>query len=238
MPGPNVASLQTPAGLGCEPLNGFGGSHLNQIFAAMEHPFLDLPGEMAGRIRELDWSSTPLGPVVHWDATLKALVSLMLSARLPMFLIWGPQQTWLYNDACIAVLGDQHPGALGQAAPQVFTAYRDVLEPLLTRGLSGQPVEMRDVHSAPSGPDGLAEGRFDFSCTPARDASGHVAGLLGVATEASEESAAAGASWPSGNGSTGRCRRKCNASMPISPRPNGRCATVKANWPGCSRSRR
>ncbi len=187
MPGPNVASLQTPAGLGCEPLNGFGGSHLNQIFAAMEHPFLDLPGEMAGRIRELDWSSTPLGPVVHWDATLKALVSLMLSARLPMFLIWGPQQTWLYNDACIAVLGDQHPGALGQAAPQVFTAYRDVLEPLLTRGLSGQPVEMRDVHSAPSGPDGLAEGRFDFSCTPARDASGHVAGLLGVATEASEE---------------------------------------------------
>ncbi|HZU25915.1 MAG TPA: hypothetical protein VFA04_10355, partial [Bryobacteraceae bacterium] len=66
--------------------------------------FLAGGGEMAARIRALDWSSTPLGPIGSWSQSLKTSVSLILSSRHPMWIGWGPEMTFLYNDAYLHVL--------------------------------------------------------------------------------------------------------------------------------------
>ena len=40
-------------------------------------------GEMAKRVRDHDWASTPLGPSDHWPVELKAAVALVLDAFVP-----------------------------------------------------------------------------------------------------------------------------------------------------------
>jgi hypothetical protein len=63
-------------------------------------------GEMAARCRELDWGSTPLGPVSSWSPSLRTTVSILLESRNPMFLWWGPELVQIYNDAYGPSLGE------------------------------------------------------------------------------------------------------------------------------------
>jgi PAS domain S-box-containing protein len=160
---------------------------LHDIPPAKELSFLQVPGEMAGRIRQLQWERTPLGPPAAWDVPLKTLVGLMLSATQPMFMFWGAEKTWLYNDAFIPILGDKHPGALGQPALEVWSEAREALEPLFSTVLSGEPVHMRDFRIMLDRQGRLEEAYFNYSYTPARDGMGFVAGLFGVCTETTEE---------------------------------------------------
>ncbi len=66
-------------------------------------------GEMARRIAAHDWSDTSLGAASVWSETLNAPVRLMLSSQQPMFIAWGPDKTWLYNDALVPIMGLKHP---------------------------------------------------------------------------------------------------------------------------------
>src|ERR1700723_4146709 len=77
--------------------------------------------EMAVRIREHDWSRTPLGPLDHWSETLLVTVNLMLHSPFPTILSWGPEMVFLYNDAAISTLTDKHPSALGGLYRDVFS---------------------------------------------------------------------------------------------------------------------
>ena len=76
---------------------------------------------MAGRIREHDWSRTPLGPIEDWSETLLATVNLMLHSPFPTILSWGPEMVFLYNDAAISTLTAKHPSALGADLSRRFS---------------------------------------------------------------------------------------------------------------------
>ena len=78
-------------------------------------------GELAARMREFNWSATPLGPVKGWPASLRSVVRILLTSRFSMWLGWGPELTFLYNDAyCRDTLRAKHPWALGQPAREVW----------------------------------------------------------------------------------------------------------------------
>ena len=55
--------------------------------------------EMARRVAELDWSPTPLGPSERWPASLRSAVRIVLTSRFAMWMAWGPELTFFYNDA-------------------------------------------------------------------------------------------------------------------------------------------
>jgi PAS domain S-box-containing protein len=82
---------------------------------------------MARRIREHDWSQTPLGPVAEWSQTLLATTNLMLHSPFPTILSWGPEMVFLYNDAAISTLTVKHPGALGALYRDVFREAWDLV---------------------------------------------------------------------------------------------------------------
>jgi PAS domain S-box-containing protein len=84
-------------------------------------------GEMAGRIREFDWSQTPLGPIKEWSETLVATANLMLHSPFPTILSWGPEMVFLYNDAAISTLTVKHPCALGAFYRDVFSEAWDLV---------------------------------------------------------------------------------------------------------------
>ena len=46
-------------------------------------------GEMGERMRALDWTSRPLGPVAAWPQSLKTIVRVMLDSRYAMWMLGG-----------------------------------------------------------------------------------------------------------------------------------------------------
>ena len=79
-------------------------------------PVTNPPGEMARRIREMDWSTTPLGSSEAWPQALKLSLAMILASNFPMAIRWGSEQVLIYNDAYRPILGDKHPEALGRSA--------------------------------------------------------------------------------------------------------------------------
>ena len=77
-------------------------------------------GDLGARMRQIDWSNTPLGPVDQWPQSLRTCVRILLTSRQPMFVWWGDDLINLYNDAYRSILGGKHPWALGQPASAVW----------------------------------------------------------------------------------------------------------------------
>src|SRR5947207_14489382 len=94
-----------------------------------EH-FLEGGGELGARMRAYDWSTTPLGPPAKWPRSLKTAVRIMLTSRQPIWLGWGPELTYLYNDPYKSIIGGKHPVALGQPFAVVWREIMDVAGPL------------------------------------------------------------------------------------------------------------
>ncbi|HEY3352090.1 MAG TPA: ATP-binding protein [Polyangia bacterium] len=101
-----------------------------------EHPgtrpdWLVGTGEMAARIRDLDWSATPLGPRERWPQSLRTIVNLVVGTRFPAALLWGRELVLLYNDAYRAILAGRHPRALGRSAREIWPEAWPGDEPLV-----------------------------------------------------------------------------------------------------------
>src|ERR1051326_8671389 len=105
----------------------------------------ELPDWLAGSgalgklINEYDWSKTPLGPLSGWPASLRTSVNLMLNSQHPMWIGWGPDATFLYNEAYIQVLSRaKHPWALGRPTREVWAeiwhACGKLIEKVFTEG--------------------------------------------------------------------------------------------------------
>uniref|UniRef100_UPI00374DAEC2 ATP-binding response regulator n=1 Tax=Undibacterium sp. TaxID=1914977 RepID=UPI00374DAEC2 len=142
--------------------------------------FLTAPGDLGKLILERDWSSTPLGPISGWPQSLKTSVSLMLSSRQPMWIGWGPEATFLYNDAYIDVLSlAKHPWALGRPAAEVWAEIWDICGPLTDIVFKqGDATVVDDVRLFMNRGDFLEETYYSFSYSPIRDEVGQVSGLF------------------------------------------------------------
>jgi signal transduction histidine kinase len=86
-------------------------------------------GELAALIRAKDWTQTPLGPPSGWPPSLHTLLRLMLTSRFAMWMGWGPDLTFFYNDEYAQqTLGPKHPWALGRSSPEVWSEIWDTLK--------------------------------------------------------------------------------------------------------------
>src|SRR5262249_28085197 len=123
--------------------------------------------EMARRMRELDWSKTPLGPASEWPQSLRTSVSTCLDCAFPIVLWWGPELAILYNDEYRPMLGHaKHPSALGQRGAAVWAEIWDVIGPMLAQVYErGEATRSRDlllhIHRGY-----LEEAYFSFSYSP------------------------------------------------------------------------
>ena len=83
--------------------------------------FLSANGEIERLMRTLDWTKSELGSIESWPQSLRTVVRIMLDSRYAMWLGWGPNLTFLYNDAYAKMtLGPKHPWALGRPAREVW----------------------------------------------------------------------------------------------------------------------
>jgi signal transduction histidine kinase len=97
---------------------------------ASEADFIPQRGELAALIRAKDWAETPLGAADGWPASLRTVLRLMVTSRYAMWMGWGPDLVFFYNDTYAQqTLGAKHPWALGRPAREVWAEIWGVLEP-------------------------------------------------------------------------------------------------------------
>ena len=89
--------------------------------------FLSGGGAVGALLRAHPGAGTPLGPPEGWPASLQTLVQIMLASNQPMFIVWGEQQTYLYNYIYTPILGAKHPGALGRCGGSAAAGDRNEL---------------------------------------------------------------------------------------------------------------
>lgn len=148
------------------------------------HPqFLAGDGVSAQLVRTLDWSGSSLGVADEWPPSLKVLLNTILSSPYPMYLAWGPDLIWFFNDAYRPILGNLTAG-FGQPLPEARSDHWPVMKPMVEQALSGKKVFAEDLplfdffrH------DKQETAYFTFSYSPARDEAGVIQGMLCVCIE-------------------------------------------------------
>jgi PAS domain S-box-containing protein len=142
-------------------------------------------GELGALIRGLDWSKTSLGPIDEWPQSLKISLNLMLNSQHPMWIGWGPDNIFLYNDAYLPVLGmAKHPWALGKPAKEVWAEIWDICGPLSEKVYKeGKASFVEGVRLFMSRGEFLEETYYCFSYSPIQEESGTVGGLFSPWTD-------------------------------------------------------
>lgn len=150
----------------------------------------NLPGEMAQRIRELDWSATPLGHHEGWPQGLRLSTAIILASGFPMAIRWGPELVMIYNDPYRRILRDKHPEALGRPLREVWREIYPELGPLNEAILRGE----RGAFFAEDHPwtirrkSAVEDARFTISYSPIPDdtAPNGIGGVLATCVETTE----------------------------------------------------
>src|SRR5215813_15192146 len=65
--------------------------------------------ELARLMAQLDWYATPIGSPQHWPHSLRTAVRIMLTSQQPIWIGWGKDLTYLYNDPYKSIIGGKHP---------------------------------------------------------------------------------------------------------------------------------
>ena len=146
--------------------------------------FLAGGGELGARMRAFDWAATPLGPAESWPRSLKTAVRIMLTSRQPIWIGWGKDLIYLYNDPYKSIIGGKHPWALGCPAADVWREIWTDIGPMLAtamRGDEGIYVEEQLLIMERSGY--REETYYTFSYSPVPDDDGSVGGIICANTD-------------------------------------------------------
>lgn len=147
--------------------------------SGLDPSFLLGGGEMGALIRGFDWTQTSLGTPAHWPQSLKTAIRIMLTSRQPIWVGWGPDLLFFYNDAYKSIIGGKHPQALGQPTSAVWREIWNEIGPLLDTaltGIEGTYVEQKLLIMERNGfPE---ETYYTFSYSPIPDDRGGAGGII------------------------------------------------------------
>jgi signal transduction histidine kinase/ActR/RegA family two-component response regulator len=153
--------------------------------SAVVLPFLAGGGEAGALVRAFDWSTTPVGPVHTWPASLKTTVGTILHSRHPMFLWWGPELIQFYNDAYVPSFGKgKHPDAMGQRGSACWQEIWSIIAPQIDDVMRNGTPSWHDDQLVPIARNGRIEDVYwTYGYSPVFDDEGGIGGTLVVCTE-------------------------------------------------------
>jgi signal transduction histidine kinase len=142
-------------------------------------------GALSQLVGEFDWTKTPLGAIEDWPQSLKTVVRTLLTSRFAMWMSWGPELTFLYNDDYARMtLGKKHPWALGKPSSVVWKEIWDDIGPRIQRVLETGEATWDEALLLFLERSGYREETYHtFSYSPLSGDDGTVAGHLCVVTE-------------------------------------------------------
>ncbi len=142
---------------------------------------------MIERIRQFNWSETPLGAVEHWKPSLRSALSICLNSNFPIAIYWGEQLTLLYNDAWSPIPGNKHPWALGKPAMEVWPEIWQDIEPQFAKAFLGEPGGSKNAMLPMQRHGYTEECYFDFTFTPVYGDEGSIDGIFNAVIETTDQ---------------------------------------------------
>ncbi|WP_439814368.1 PAS domain-containing protein [Zavarzinia sp. CC-PAN008] len=142
--------------------------------------------EMARLMRRHDWSATPLGDPRAWPDALKIPMRMLLTTRFEMWLGWGPDMLFFYNDAYIPTLGIKHPAMMGRPFREVWAEVYDDVADQVARVWAGEGTWNKALLLLLERSGYPEETYHSFSYSPLHGGDGSVSGLLCVVNEDTE----------------------------------------------------
>jgi signal transduction histidine kinase/DNA-binding response OmpR family regulator len=141
-------------------------------------------GELGSLVRSKNWAQTPVGPIDAWPQSLRTVVQIMLGSRYAMWMGWGDDLSFFYNDAYRPTLGVKHSWALGASARQVWREIWPDIGPRVDLVLQRGEATWDEGLLLFLERHGFSEETYHtFSYSPLRDDRGVVGGMLCVVTE-------------------------------------------------------
>jgi signal transduction histidine kinase len=140
-------------------------------------------GKVGALMRNHDWSASPLGHPTTWPQSLRSVVGLLLESRFPMFVAWGKELGFLYNDAYAEILGAKHPRALGSRFYDIWSEIWADISPLIDSAMAGEATYREDLPLLMNRRGFDEQTWFTFSYSPVRDEDGIVAGMFCAVAE-------------------------------------------------------
>lgn len=134
-------------------------------------------------LRQTDWSTSPLGLPETWPRELVAVAHLVFDSEFPMFVAWGAELGFLYNDAYAAVMGRKHPAGFGQRFRDVWPEIWEDIRSIVQDALDGKSAWFEDLPLIVERKGYREEAWFTFSYSPVKDANGSVAGIYCACVE-------------------------------------------------------
>jgi PAS domain S-box-containing protein len=141
--------------------------------------FLIGGGELGEMMRRHDWTRTPLGAPSQWPQSLRMAVRIMLTSLQPIWIGWGNELTYLYNDPYKSIIGGKHPWALGRPTHEVWREIWSDIEPLLATAMGGDRGTFVESQLLIMERNGYPEETYyTFSYSPIPDDNGAVGGII------------------------------------------------------------
>ena len=139
-------------------------------------------------MRAMDWTKTPLGPADHWPQSLRTIVRVVLTSRFAMWMGWGPDLVFFYNDSYKSMtLAAKHPWALGRPSREVWAEIWADIGPRIEQVLtSGQATWDEQLLLFLERAGYREETYHTFSYSPVTDDEGVVCGNFCVVSEETE----------------------------------------------------
>ncbi|WP_238314101.1 PAS domain-containing protein [Methylobacterium crusticola] len=144
------------------------------------------PGEVRSLARDLDWSTTALGPTTGWSPALRTLARSIFDSPFPICLWSGPRYALVYNDPYRRILAAKHPAALGQPGSSVWAEIWRELRPQFDGvRAGGEPLYFEDAPFVMARLEGggTETAWFNYSLSALRDEDGSVAAVLNITPE-------------------------------------------------------
>ncbi|WP_395015436.1 response regulator [Dongia sp.] len=146
--------------------------------------FLSGGGEMGALMRAHDWSATPLGAPETWPRNLQTALRIMLASRQPIWIGWGPELIYFYNDPYKSIIGGRHPWALGRPTAEVWREIWPQISPLLETAMSGSQGTYSEAELLIMERNGYPEETYyTFSYSPVPNDDGTVGGIICANTD-------------------------------------------------------
>ncbi len=141
--------------------------------------FLAGGGELGALMRGFDWQATPLGPPSNWPQSLRMAVRIMLTSLQPIWIGWGSELIYLYNDPYKSIIGGRHPWALGRPAKEVWREIWDEIGPMLNTAMGGDRGTFVESQLLIMERNGYPEETYyTFSYSPVPNDDGSVGGII------------------------------------------------------------
>ncbi len=141
-------------------------------------------GEMAALIGSTEWAATAIGSTDLWPQSLVTILRILVTSRYAMWMAWGKELTFFYNDAYAPTLGVKHPWALGRPAHEVWSEIWPDIGPRIESVMRTGHATWDEGLLLFLQRSGFAEETYHtFSYSPLPDDDGVIAGMLCVVME-------------------------------------------------------